>query len=369
MTDSNGRVAYNVDLTPGDYVVTVLFSNNHYEKVNKTVNLKIYSKLTKFEYSIIIPNYVNLTNAWRLVPGYLKPEYIAQGGAGGKVKMPILREYIVLTENNNYIFNTKNINSKNLVYSITDLSNLYITSNSDYTNFTYSSFVYEDINQISAVYRQKVYNGIHYPDYEELLFVVNGITKLSIGFTNPISWDETGVRFAFINNNLPDHQDVLVCRYDKFDKYQQLRFAETGELVVYSDNMLKISNFPTKEKIHTHFKINGTSIMKDEWVTFGKHYNRENSFEVLQTYAITDKKVTKNGLDYYIKLNSSYPLGVMKASYGTFLTALNTIKMYDEFMGNISGLYNVSAVREDSVVSMCGVEYGVLLMSIALIQQ
>ena len=357
-SDSNGRVAYGVDLVPGDYVVNVMFSNNHYEKVNKTVNLKICSKLTKFEYSLIIPNYVNLTNAWRLVPGYLKPEYIAQGGAGGKVKMPVTRDYIVLTESNSYEFNTSNIKSKNLDYSITELSNLHITSNSDYANFTYSGFVYEDINQISAVYRQKEYYGMLYPDYEELLLVVNGVTKLSIGFTNPVGWDETGVRFAFINNDLGHHQDVMTCRYDKFNNYQYLRFAETGESVVYSDNMLKISNFPTKEKIHTHFKINGTSIMKDEWISFGKHYNPENSFEVIQTYAITDKQITNNDLDYYIGLNSSFPVGFMKASYGTFLTALNTIKMYDEFMENASSICNVSAVRENSVVSMCGVEYG-----------
>ena len=357
-SDSNGRVAYGVDLVPGDYVVNVMFSNNHYEKVNKTVNLKICSKLTKFEYSLIIPNYVNLTNAWRLVPGYLKPEYIAQGGAGGKVKMPVTREYIVLTETNSYEFNTNNIKSKNLDYSITELSNLHITSNSDYANFTYSSFVYEDINQISTVYRQKEYYGMLYPDYEELLLVVNGVTKVSIGFTNPVGWDETGVRFAFVNNDLGHHQDVMTCRYDKFNNYQYLRFAETGESVVYSDNMLKISNFPTKEKIHTHFKINGTSIMKDEWISFGKHYNPENSFEVIQTYAITDKQITNNDLDYYIGLNSSFPVGFMKASYGTFLTALNTIKMYDEFMENASSICNVSAVRENSVVSMCGVEYG-----------
>lgn len=166
------------------------------------------------------------------------------------------------------------------------------------------------------------------------------------------------MRFAFINNDLGHHQDVMTCRYDKFNNYQYLRFAETGESVVYSDNMLKISNFPTKEKIHTHFKINGTSIMKDEWISFGKHYNPENSFEVIQTYAITDKQITNNDLDYYIGLNSSFPVGFMKASYGTFLTALNTIKMYDEFMENASSICNVSAVRENSVVSMCGVEYG-----------
>ena len=197
-----------------------------------------------------------------------------------------------------------------------------------------------------------------YPDYEELLIVVNGVTKLSIGFSNPIGWDETGVRFAFINNDLGHHQDVSYCRYDKFINYQYLQFAETGESVQYTNNMLKISNFPTKEKITTQFKINGTSIIKNEWVSFGKHYDRENSFEVIQSYATTDKPITKEILNYFMELNQGFPIGFMKASYGTFLTSLNTIKIYDEFLQDISNLYDIKPIRNGFAVSMCGVEYG-----------
>ena len=356
-TDSNGKVSYKINLKPGEYTCKVSFSNNIYESVTKTVNLKIYSKLVPFEYSLTIPNYVNLTNIWRVVQGYLTPNYIATPGAGGKVKMPLNREYIILTENNQYTYDSQDLKSKNFLININDLSNLRITSNSEYTTFTYSSFIQDDVNQISAIYRQKEYLGMLYPDYEELLIVVNGVTRLSIGFSNPTGWDETGVRFAFINDDLGHNQDVMYCRYDKFNNYQFLRFAETEESVEYSSNMLKISNFPTKEKITTQFKINGTSIIKDEWVSFGKHYDKDNSFEVIQSYAITDKPITKQ-YDYLLELNQKYPIGAMKASYGTFLTALNTIKMYDDFMGELSDLYNVTAIRDGFAVSMCGVEYG-----------
>lgn len=163
---------------------------------------------------------------------------------------------------------------------------------------------------------------------------------------------------AFSDNNYGHFNDMMWCRYDTFNHYDLLTFAETGELVEYNTDMLKINNFPTKEKITTQFKMNGTSIIKDEWVSFGKHYDKENSFEVVQSYAITNKPVTKQILDYWLEMNQGYPIGAMKASYGTFLTALNTIKMYDEYLMNISDLYDVIPIRESFAVSMCGVEYG-----------
>ena len=357
-TDSDGKVSYALNLNPGEYKCKVSFSNKYYQSVSKTVNLKVYYKLNNFEYSFSIPNYVNLTNSWRLVSGYLKPEYIASYGAGGKVKMPVNREYIIVTGNKEYDYDSNDFKSENILLKIDDLSNLRITSNSDYTKFTYSGVVYDDVDQISAVYRQKEYYGMLYPDYEELLIVVNSITKLSIGFSNPVGWDETGVRFAFINNDLGHHQDVMSCRYSKFPNYQLLRFAETGESVKYTRNMLKISNFPTKEKITTEFKIGGTSIIKDEWVSFGKHYNKENSFEVVQSYAITSKPLTKELFDFWLELNQGYRSGAMRACYGTFLTALNTIKLYDEYLMNICNLYDVTPTKKGVSVSMCGVEYG-----------
>lgn len=93
---------------------------------------------------------------------------------------------------------------------------------------------------------------------------------------------------AFSDNNYGHFNDMMWCRYDTFNHYDLLTFAETGKLVEYNTDMLKINNFPTKEKITIQFKMNGTSIIKDEWVSFGKHYDKENSFEVVQSYAITN---------------------------------------------------------------------------------
>lgn len=136
-----------------------------------------------FEYSILIPNYVNVTNIWRIITGgLLKEEYIASPGAGGKVKMPVNREYIILTQADNYTYISNDLKSKNILLNIDELSNLTISSNSEYTKFTYSSFIHENVNQIIAVFRQKEVYGILYPDYEELLIVFNGDIKRVLGF-------------------------------------------------------------------------------------------------------------------------------------------------------------------------------------------
>ena len=196
---------------------------------------------------------------------------------------------------------------------------------------------------------------MHIPDYEEILLVNNGVTQASISFTNALRWDEKGIRAALTWNHF-DH-NFLTKPYNQLVNYNSLIFSETQEKVNYSDDYQKINCLPSKEKINTMFELNGCTISKEEWVSFGKHSSLTNTYELIQTYAITDKKVTKDDLNYYIGLNSSFPVGFMKASYGTFLTVLNTIKMYDDFMENVSNLYNVSAFRDDFVVSMCGVEY------------
>jgi len=358
-TNSRGEVSYKINLEPGEYDCKVSYSDKYYKSVSKIVKLNVLSKLNNFEYSVSIPNYVNLTNYWRVVnDGYLSPNYIATPGAGGKVKMPVNREYIILTKKDSYIYSSSNLKSKNILLDIDDLSKLEISGNSEYTKFTFYSVCPIDVNQISAVFRQKEYNYMLYPDYEELLIVINRDVKVSIGFSNPISWDETGVRWAFSGNNNGHINDAMWCRYDAFNHYQDLRFAETGELVEYRSDMLKINNFPTREKITTHFQMNSTSIMKDEWVSFGKHYDQINSFEVVQSYAVTNKPITNQILDYWIDLNQWYPVGAMRAAYGTFFTALNTIAMYDQYLMNISDLYDVTPIREGFAVSMCGVEYG-----------
>ena len=357
-TDHNGKVSYKINYQPGEYRCNVSYLDKYYKSASKIVKLSIKPKIVNFEYSISIPNYVNLTNYWRVVNGYLTSEYIATPGANGKVKMPVNREYIILTENNQYTYSSQDLKSKNLLIKINEYSNLQINGNSESTTFTYTGYISGDVNQISAIYRQKEVMGMSYPDFEELLISINSAIVLSIGFSNPIGWDETGVRMAFVENNYNHINDGMWCRYDAFNHYGNLRFAETGELVEYRSDMLKISNFPSKEKITTQFKMNGTSIIKDEWVSFGKHYDKENSFEVIQSYAVTDRPITKQTLDFVLEMNQGYPTGFMKAAYGTFLTAFNTIRLYDEYMGKLSDLYNVTAIRDGFAVSMCGVEFG-----------
>lgn len=204
-------------------------------------------------------------------------------------------------------------------------------------------------------YAVKNNNGMHIPDYEEILLVNNGVTQASISFTNALRWDEKGIRAALTWNHFD--QNFLTKPYNQLVNYNSLIFSETQEKVNYSDDYQKINCLPSKEKINTMFELNGCTISKEEWVSFGKHSSLTNAYELIQTYAITDSLVNNDTIRYY--LNNNYAQNkVEKACYETFLTALSTIWMYDGFVNNLSDYYNVSYGRNNFVVSMCGMEYG-----------
>lgn len=51
----------------------------------------------------------------------------------------------------------------------------------------------------------------------------------------------------------------------------------------------------------------------------------ETGFEVIESYAITNTKVTDSTVQSWLNNSSQYPAGYKKAIYGTFMTALTTL--------------------------------------------
>lgn len=348
----------------GDF--NACYNGNDYY-LNTSVNEILNVTYNSFKYGIIIPHYINISGMWRVVDsyGYLNSDYISVGGVGGKVKVFVSREICILTnkgETTYTIGNTDNDNHieydgfRDLIFDNYDLSKIHIESNKNYTNITYYSYLINETNQFSTIYRQKTYNGTIIPDYEELLLIKNGVTQASISFTNPLNYDEYGVRAALMWNHFDPN--YLYKPYNQFNNYDSLFFSETEEHINYTNNYQKINNFPSKERINTFFEFNDCEIYKDEWVSFGKHHSLSNNYEVIQTFAITNSLVDNESIKYYLKKNNTVNNEVEKAYYETFLTALSTIWMYDGLVKNLSEYYNVSYCRNQFVISMCGMEYG-----------
>ena len=364
-TDNNGYAKLIIDLDPGNYTANINYNGSPYYYESSNTTTFTVSENSIFSYSIIIPNYINMTNDWTVYPRSFNLDYISQTGVNGKVKMPIAREIGIIAAEDEYHYlvgavpygeeyfisygESRSINS-------TDF-NIYIESNTDYTNITYYGYFKKGVNNFNAVYMQPFF-GIG-QGYEELLILDNGKETASIAFTDPLFHDETGIRCAFIENEpLIYHTDLLDCRYDIYSNYNTLRFSETNEAVIYTNDLLNITNNPSYEKITTHFRYNNIFIEKNEYVSFGNLLNTFAGIEVVQSYTLSDVIITDSIMDYYLNQTSQYRMAPLNALYSNFLIGLSTIWKYDNITLGLTDMLNLTANREYTALCMAGVEFG-----------
>lgn len=77
-------------------------------------------------------------------------------------------------------------------------------------------------------------------------------------------------------------------------------------------------------------------------------------YEGMRSFAIANDNVTNSDLSHWLSLNSTFPVGLMKASYGTFLTSLLVIYEHDRIADLSAGRFNVVWKRVAPVcVSLC----------------
>lgn len=105
-SDINGIAIFNNTLNEGSYNATFKFEGTDIYKASTiTVVINIFPGMTNlntiipFKYSFLIPNYVNVTGAWRVTPQYCGEDYYVTGGVGGIVKLPTDRLLLIPTKN------------------------------------------------------------------------------------------------------------------------------------------------------------------------------------------------------------------------------------------------------------------------------
>ena len=77
-------------------------------------------------------------------------------------------------------------------------------------------------------------------------------------------------------------------------------------------------------------------------------------YEGMRSFAVANANVTNDDLRYWLSLNSTLPVGLMKASYGTFLTSLLVIYEHDRIADFSAERFNVDWKRVAPVcVSLC----------------
>ena len=364
-TNANGIASLKIDLEPGTYIINTKYDDL---KNSNTINIQEIVKETQFTYSVLIPNYVNVT-----VPYAYSSGYTIKNGVGGIVKMPKNEMYTVEVNSKYYSFTTSNENDGFVLpiggYSYLipfDGSGVQKSFNKDdlkgngiliykVNGFTEIDYVSNNSGntELFGVYMNK---GLD--NSEIITFMQNDKITARIGFQT-INYDELGVKDSISKTF---GRTIYNINYNDLTKNDPnlLKFTNTNEPLVYSYYGNYIAGgYLSKENIITKFKVNGKEeIEKTESISYGldKRFNPVLGFELLQTYAIINKKVTDQVLEDWAGQSYNYfnRYGVMNI-YGMFLASLQTTWLADAVADSLSEEMNIQWNRNSTLTIISGI--------------
>lgn len=136
-----------------------------------------------------------------------------------------------------------------------------------------------------------------------------------------------------------------------------MKFINTNESVPLSWSHFSIVGAVSKDYINTKFKVDDCVVEKSEVISYGqsRNYDINNGFELIQSFAIVNNKVDSNVINDWLNVSDFYPVGGMKAGYGTFLTALTTIWFSDLLANQEADNFNISWNRSNTVAVLSGI--------------
>lgn len=382
-TNLNSIAFLNINLNPGKYIITSHYNNtqvgnkiiiHHSNSQNTSKELN-----SEFTYEIAIPNYVNIT----LPKVEAKNNYTVKLGEKGIVKLPKYQIFEVNNGLKNFTLSNYKIENKTSVLiddkyifipfekdklktgktsRIQKDSGILIHSNENYTYIKYYNKAERHIGQFGVTINKegKVAERINY--------IENGEIRASILF-DTTKFDEYGVKYNLALNNNLNPETSLNLNYVKLtnNKISPIKFTSTNKTIKLNTNREKIIGDITNEKISTTFKTNNNLIEKVETITYGTHpkYNANNNFEILQSYALINSKVTSQdvenlafGLDYLTSYNLKY-------TQGMFLAGLNTAFLSDINADQYAKYYNTSWQRTKTAVILSGIDNDKIYLHIA----
>lgn len=382
-TNLNSIASLNINLNPGKYIITTYYKNVQIGNkiiVHPENSTKISKNLNRdFTYEIAIPNYVNVT----LPKVEAENNYTVKAGEKGIVKLPKKQIFEVSNGLKNYTlsnYKTDNktsvlINDKYVFIPFDEIkiktgkttriqkdSGLLIYSSENYTHIRYYNTADRDISQFGVTIDKegKIAERINY--------IENGEIRASLLF-NTTGFDEYGIRYNLALANGLNPETELNTNYIKLTNNQisPIKFTSTNETVTLNTAREKIVGYITDEKISTIFKTNNNLVEKTENITYGTHpkYNTNNNFEILQSYAIINSKITQTdvenlafGLDYL----TSYKL---KHIQGMFLAGLNSAYLSDLYADKYAKNLSLNWQRTKTAVVLGGIDNDKLYLHMA----
>ena len=267
-----------------------------------------------------------------------------------------------------------------------------ITSGSAVLNITSSALNSTTLQPISLTYTLPLNSSVTwvsvlwkntYVFYGELDVIVNGVVVKSTEYVNPgyNRWRNSGYRddvfraIIYANNyilqagmnsnaiptsfwNNLTSSFSLTSTELQFIKNHRLEFMDnlTVNLAypgVAGQNITVADPENSTNVINLNFP--GNTIHRTSQITYLNGFFIEPAgYEGVKSFAIATTDVTSNILTYWLNQNSTYPVGPMKAAYGTFLTALLVEYWHDNIADNLASGCNVTWSRTSPIVVSVG---------------
>ena len=370
-SNSQGIASQTIDLPAGKYTITTEYEglmNTNHITVNKGIKRVPFSHIT------MVPDHVNVTVPY----AFHNSAYTQKTGPNGIIKLPKNDVFAIhISESKYYLFSTTpqpNIASNILGYESylvpfdgSDIKSDYnkdnlkgdgvlISKANGYTEIEFRSTTQCDADLFGLTMDK------HKEDIEIITYIQNDLIKARIQFFTG-SYDEVGLRSNLGKLYEKNAYEINYNSYDQLtmNNTESIRFTNTGKSVIYDDSRNSIMPSISREDIKTKLIVNGIEeLEKSESISYGRSdlYNVIRGFEVLQSYAIINEKVTYSTMDKWLKVNSGYisRIGIMNI-YGMFLAGLETAWLADEIADNYAKEFNVKWNRERTTTILGGINF------------
>ena len=368
-TDSNGIASMPISFEPGKYSITTEYDglkNTNQITVNKVIRHSPFSHITS------IPNYVNVTTPYV----FHNSAYSLKTGIDGIIRMSKNEVYTIqISETKGYLFTQDKIPGVDSTiigykthlipfdgsgvksdYNRANLKGdgILISSGVNYTEIEYRSSTGEN-TELFGVYMDK---GMQ--NSETITYIQNNKIRAMVNFYT-YSYDELGIKYNLAKFYGKSLYDFNTKSYDEVTSGEAnlIKFAATGEPVTFNYFGKSIVGYLSREDITTRLIVNGVEeLEKAETISYGlgEKYRSTFGFEVLQSYAIINEKITKSILEQWTSKSSAYlsRLGIMNV-YGMFLASLETAWIADETANQYMKEFNVNWKRGNTAIILGGI--------------
>lgn len=362
-TDINGMASLNINLQIGSYIITsehngLMISNKIVirEKVMENV------KNTTFSYEIEIPNYVNVTYPYV----FENSVYTIKSGINGTIRMEKNQLINIQMGYRHYTFSTGYMPEYGATYLGSEYYLLPFDSSPTQHSYRYGDLtgngliLYRSANYTHFIYRNNCTSNVEQfaayidkgMDKSEIInYIQNGECVAKVSFQT-MSFDELGVKYAISKYNGCSIYDFNYKSYAELTKGNKIRFADTGEEVSFDYFGTRITGYISEENIVTRFSsANCIEFEKEELITYGLSDKYKRDFDVMQSFAIINTRMTDGIIKDWISRENEYKSNAgMQSIYTMFLTDINTAYLSDSLADELMGEYDIKWSRGKNTV-------------------